>query len=614
MSLDTDALVATLARTEVLAQCSRQELARLVPFFRQRDLQPGETLCEAGQPAGNIWLLLDGAVRLERSDLASRDVAQGFVGEEAALGISCYLSRIVAVGPTTVAALAKDVIPHALAGQKPRAEAFGRSLIRAFAPTPFEEAKAEGDHDLLTPAVALRKTIGWVAAVVWPLWFLQAATGSGLLWEQRQLTAVLVSSAALWMFGAVPPYVAALLVVLVCVTLGIVPAGIILSGYASNGFFLALSIFCLGAVLVASGAVNRLFHVLMKHCPRSAAWHDAAAMAAGVLLTPLVASSRDRARALAPLAIESAETLGYDAASRDRSRLLLATFMGVSLFSPMVMTGGALNLLLYGSLPEQVQVGIPMLQWMTGAIVAALFLTAAFVIGYSMISRRGMPPRAPDAIIDAQLRVLGPLRTAELVAVGGVLLFLAAVASVNVHKIDHRLVALTIVCGYLLIGQLGKVELNLHIDWSVLMLLGSVIGVISSIIFINLHEVMAAELPWLYDTMKYNPRLFVAMLAGAVILGELVVPIAGTLIAVVAVPMAIATGMNPWVIIFVILLMSDAWFLPSQSETYREFRDVVRTHGPFDEPFFLRFNAMMGLARVGALAVSVPYWEALRML
>lgn len=614
MSLDTEALVATLARTEVLAQCTRQELARLVPFFRQRDLQPGETLCEAGAPAADMWLLLQGAVRLQRADQATQDVNHGFVGEEAALGISCYLSNIIAVGPTTVAALPKHVIPHALLGQRPRAEAFGRSLIRAFAPTPFQETPAAADHDRLTPAMAIRKSIGWIAAVVLPLWFLDAAADSSLLWEQRQLSAVLLSSAALWMFGAVAPYVSALLVVLVCLTLGIVPAGIVLSGYASNGFFLALSIFCLGALLVESGAVNRMFHVLMKYCPRSVTWHDAAAMLAGIVLTPLVASSRERARVLAPLAVETAETLGYDDTHRSRTRLLLATFMGLSLFSPMFLTGGGLNLLLYGSLPEQVQVGIPSLKWVVGATAAALFLIGAFALAYAAAFRRGLPPREPYVIIDAQLRVLGPIRTAEWVAVGGVLLFLAAVASVNIHKVDHRLVALTIVCGYLLLGQLGKVELNLHIDWSTLMLLGSVIGVISAIVSVNLHEVIAAEWPWLTNTMKYQPRLFVAMLAGAVLLGELVVPIAGTLIAIIVVPLAIANGMSPWVIIFVILLMSDAWFLPRQSETYRTFRDVVRSSTAFDERFFLRFNTMMGVARMAALAVSVPYWEALRML
>ena len=614
VSLDTALLLATMRRTEVLSQCSRQQLARLVPFCRVRHLQPGELLCEAGQPAGDIWLLLHGSLRHERVDELATEVTHGLVGEEAALGISCYLSNLIAVGPATVAAIAKDVLPQGLAGRNGRADAFGRSLLHAFAPTPFADAAAEAEQDDLTLGVALRKSFGWIGAVAFPLLFLRFTAGSSLLWEQRQLTAVLVSSASLWIFGAVPPYVAALLVVLICLTLGIAPAGIVLSGYASNGFFLALSIFSLGAVLVQSGAVNRLFLVLTKHCPRSAFWHDVAAMFAGALLTPLVASSRDRARVLAPLAVEAAETLGYPNGSRDRTRLLVATFMGLSLFSPVVMTGGGINLLLYGSLPEQVEVSITMLKWLVGATVAALVLLAAFFALYAVVFRRPSAPRDPRTVIDAQLEMLGPVRTTEWVAVGGVLVFLAAIASVSAHKLDHRLVALTIVCGYLLLGQIGKVELNLHIDWSTLMLLGSVIGTIATMVHINLHEVIAAHLPWVTDTMKHNPRLFVAVLAAAVVVGELLIPVAGTLIAVVAVPLAIVNGMSPWVIIFVILIMSETWLWPRQSETYRTFRDAVRTHSQFDEPLFLRVNGVMSVARVAALTLSVPYWEAMRLL
>lgn len=613
---DEETLVATLGRSSVLAQCTRQELARLVPFFRQRQLEPGETLCLAGQPAGELWLVLHGSLRLKRADESTHDIAQGFVGEEAALGIGSYLADIVAIAPTTVASLTKDVIPHVLLGQNARAEAFGRSLINAFASKREEvvTVAVERESEAMSPALGLWKLLGWIGAVVLPLLLLQLTATNGLRWEQQQLAAVLVSTASLWIFGAVPPYVAGLLVVLVCVTLGIVPTTVVLSGYASNGFFLALSIFSLAAVLVESGAINRTFLLLMKYCPRSAFWHDVAAFFSGVLLTPLVASSRDRAQVLAPLAIETAESLGYGRGSTDRTRLLVATFMGLSLFSPMFLTGGALNLMLYSSLPEQVQDAIPALRWVVAALAASMVMLAAFFAMYAVVFRHASTPREPRAIIDAQLKVLGPIRSKEWLAVGGVLLFLAAVATVSVHKVDHRLVALTIVCGYLVLGQLGKTQLNLHIDWSTLILLGSVIGLISTIVHVDLHTVVGAQLPWLSDVMMHDPRLFVPMLAATVVVGELCIPQAGTLIAILAVPLAIVNGMNPWVITFVILLMSDTWWIPHQSESYRKFRDVVRANTPFDEKVFLRLSRAMAVARIVALVASVVYWESLRLL
>jgi DASS family divalent anion:Na+ symporter len=114
--------------------------------------------------------------------------------------------------------------------------------------------------------------------------------------------------------------------------------------------------------------------------------------------------------------------------------------------------------------------------------------------------------------------------------------------------------------------------------------------------------------------MKYHPRVFVAMLAACVVLGGLCVPLAGALVGVLAVPLAMINGMNPWVVVFVILLMSDVWIWPYQSKVYRTFRSLVRSDGPFDDRSFLRFNAGMAVARVIALAVSVRYWEYLRVL
>jgi DASS family divalent anion:Na+ symporter len=606
-------LVAKLSRSPVLSRCSRQEVARLLPFLRERRLQPGEVLCRAGQPANDIWLVLQGTLRLKRAGESPRDVSDGLVGEEAALGIRCYLSDIAAVDRATVVALEGEAMPASLREQNTRAEPFGRALIGTFASAPFADAATQAESEDLTPGIAAWKLLGWIAAVVSPLALLQLET-SLVRWEQRQLSAVLVSTAMLWIFGAVPPYVAGLLVVLTCVTLGIVPTSVVLSGFASNGFFLALSVFSLGAVLIDSGVISRAFLLLMKHCPRSAFGYDLAALLTGLLLTPVVPSALDRARVLAPLAAESAQTLGYDPGSRGRMRLTLSMFMGLTIFSPMFLTGGPLNLVLYGSLPEQVQDAFPWLRWAAAALAATTTMAGAFLAAYFLVFRRPASAREPRHTIDAQLAVLGPVRSKEWLAVGGVILFLGAVATVSAHKIDHRLIALTVVCGYLVLGSLGKDQLNLRIDWSGLILLGTLIGLIATIVHVGLHETIGARLAELSEIMKYRPRVFVAILASAVVLGGLCIPSAGALIAVCAVPLALLNGMNPWVVVFVILLMNDAWIFPYQSEVYRTFRGMVQSDASFDERLFLRFNAAMAVARAVALAVSVAYWEQLRVL
>jgi DASS family divalent anion:Na+ symporter len=607
-------LVEKLARSPVLSRCTRQEIARLVPFLRSRQLQPGEALSVAGQPAHDLWLLVRGSVRVTRQDGSFHEVSDGLVGEEAALGIGCYLADIVASGQATVAAMARDVLPASLTDQSPRAQAFGRSLIGAFAPSPFSDAPVAEERDGSAPGALAYRMAGWIAATIAPLLLLWLLAGSALRWEQRQLSAVLVSTAMLWIFGSVPPFVAGLLVVLPCVTLGLVPTGVALSGFASNAFFLALSAFSIGTVLIESGAIDRVFRLLMKHCPPAAVYYDFAAFFAGFLLTPIVPSAVERARVLAPLAAETSATLGYDPGGRENTSLMLSIWTGLAAFSPMFLTGGPLNLMLYGSLPEQVEDAFPALRWAADASVALLILVAVFLAAHRFLGVRAGAPGGPRPTIDAQLGFLGPLTVREWLAAGGVVLFLSAVATVSFHKIDHRLLALTVVCGYLVLGTLGKHELNLRIDWSALILLGTLIGVTVTIMQVGLHAVIAEQMPWLSDVMRYRPRLFVAILALVVVLAGFCTTQAGALLAVVAVPLAVQNGINPWVVIFVILLMSDIWVWPSQSEPYRVFRWLVRRDRSLDEATFLQFNAVMSAARVVALAASVIYWEHLRML
>jgi hypothetical protein len=206
------------------------------------------------------------------------------------------------------------------------------------------------------------------------------------------------------------------------------------------------------------------------------------------------------------------------------------------------------------------------------------------------------------------------MRSSEWLAIGGAVLFLGAVSTVSLHKIDHRLIGLTVICGYLVLGALGKTQLNVDIEWSSLIFLGTLIGTIATIMYVNLHGVIAEHLPWLTDLMKYHPRSFIAILAATVLIAGLRIPLAGPLVGLFAVPLAVVNGMNPWVVVFVVLLMNDSWIWPSQSEGYRTFRGIVHSQMFYDEPLFLRVNAGMLVIRLMALVASVAYWERLRML
>jgi hypothetical protein len=112
-----------------------------------------------------------------------------------------------------------------------------------------------------------------------------------------------------------------------------------------------------------------------------------------------------------------------------------------------------------------------------------------------------------------------------------------------------------------------------------------------------------------------DPGVLVMLLGVFVIGVRLVLPwIPATLLLSLAlVPAAPELGLSPWVVGFVVLLAANTWLHPTQSDFYRLMREAGG-----EELFTERQGTIVGVAMTGvvlvALALSVPYWQALGIL
>ena len=157
-------------------------------------------------------------------------------------------------------------------------------------------------------------------------------------------------------------------------------------------------------------------------------------------------------------------------------------------------------------------------------------------------------------------------------------------------------------------------HINADIDWSSLILLGTLIGLVNTILYLDLGTVLAKYLPWLSNIMETNPRVFIGILSAVVLVARFFIPIAGAIVALFFLPLAVANGVHPWVVVFTILMMDGCWFMPYQSDSYTMFRSMVGLHKSYEESLFLKINAASVAIRIAAIAASVPYWEYMKML
>src|SRR4030095_7639804 len=118
------------------------------------------------------------------------------------------------------------------------------------------------------------KTIGWALTLLIAAAILAFGERFGLTWSQRDFLAALSVCLMMMSFNLTPQYAAALIAGLACLLLDVAPASVILSGFASDGFFMGLSIFGLGAVLTYSGLAERLVLNMLKRSPNSPFWYN----------------------------------------------------------------------------------------------------------------------------------------------------------------------------------------------------------------------------------------------------------------------------------------------------------------------------------------------------
>ena len=287
------------------------------------------------------------------------------------------------------------------------------------------------------------------------------------------------------------------------------------------------------------------------------------------------------------------------------NRLQAAVDAAARWFSPLILTAGPFNLILYGCFPEQLQHAFTWLEWLEGSVVAA----AVLMLGGLFALRRCFPPRSRPTPaterLNLQQTARGPLAPVEAFAALGCLLFIVALCSAERHNVHPQLIALGLVTGYFALNVLGTEQINLDIDWKALLLLGFV----SSCVHMSSETGLApallspsqSQLPdWLKLGRAESPALLgtlttLAGLAAVTALARLFVPACGVILGALGVVFAGYQGIHPFIICFVVLTFGQ--------------------HKPesVDAPT-RRFERWGEALRAVSLVLSVPYWHALHLV
>lgn len=594
----------------VLSNFSAEAKARLLPVVHEKSLAAGEVLFKLGDPVTDIYLVLDGEMELTTRRGAVRVGEAGFIGEEAALGCVRYLSSATARSSVRVLGIAHDALAEPLADAPKLRRDLWLSLSAHLAEK-MEPSLGALENDKPKVGSDMVPSIGWLATLLLPIAVIMWGENMGLTGQVKMFLAILCATVSMWTFRLVPEFVPGFFAILSIILVGMAPPSVALSGFSSAGFFMAMSVLGLSAVVTTSGLSLRVLLLLLRYTPHNQFCYQLNLLAVGVLLTPIVPSANGRIALTAPMLTDMLHSLRGTNGSPAATRLSAATFTGSTLFCGVFLSSKSANFVVLGMLSAQLQEQFHWLYWFfAGSVCGIVMLALYLVLSQFMFSNKERLPLS-NQVIDLQLKVLGPLSMKEWAAAASVVLFGFAVAMSSVHKVGPAWLALSVLYGLLLFSFLEKEEFQESIDWPFLMFLGGLVGLVNVMFYVGAEKLLGTHMAWTAALMRENLYLFILVLSGIVLAMRFVLPINITMViaATIFLPIASVSGINPWFVGFIILTMGDSWFYAYQNSTYLLFKR--RSGTPYDEGGFMKLNALLTVVKLAGIYASIPFWRYL---
>lgn len=611
-----------LLANPIFRLCSRMEIARLLNYVTRRSMAAGQALFTEGEDSDFAYWIEAGelAVSCQGRVLATRQA--GFIGVDGVVGYQRYAETATASTETSVLCFPRLYLDSLSQDNVAILKKFFFAYEHRNA---LEDAPAEQGVDAparsggATPQATASMQIGWCLLIALPLLMYFVGTHVGIDSKMLYFSAILADAVLMWVFNLVPPFVPPLFSILLIILFDVAPPKVALSGFSSGTFFMCLSIFGISALMIKSGLAYRLSLNLLIMVPARRSWYGFILFFLGVLLSPVVPSRNGRTSIVGPFLIELLGMIKAGKKDLRATQFITSALCGVTLMSPIFLTGSSLNLILYGMFDEQTRYTYQWLYWMLVASVPGLLLFGAFIVLSAFFYRGAAVVQIPKNVIREQKKIIGPMSGIEIVTLLTILSLVILIPTLKIHKVDIPWLLLTISTALLLFGMIGQKEFRNEIDWPILIFIGAILAWTPVISLIGLDTVIASSLSGVAAYMKNEFYWFVAILSGALMIARLFLPVEAAVIifATITLPIAIDAGMSPWPIAFILLMMSEATLFPYQNLLRLQIDGMLtqqKMGQVVDDRAYLRFDLIMIALRLAVIYASIPFWKFLNVL
>jgi di/tricarboxylate transporter len=591
------------------------EKADIISTSEKILIPEGQTIYTQDARGEFIYFLASGTVDILTDTHHQTKVPGDSFGEEVYFGTHRYLATAVAKKTSEIYIIPKSSFKNLDRHTK----SFSDSFFASFSELLTNEKSAISTPKKLSSFAPTGYTeiFGWLFTLLAPLAVFQILGLSSITSESRLFLSFLSCSVSMWMFRLFPEFIPGVFLLMSTLIFGLAPTSVVLSGLSSETFVLIMSVFVISILITTSGLTHRVAIYLMNFASHSMLGLNLVIFLIGTILTPMVPSIASRCVLVTPVVTKMLHSLKINEKSFLSVQFAASAFFGCSIFANVILSSSLMNFVILGLLPVQEQDQFQWLGWLKAAGIYGITVALGY-FGFMLITMLLCEKKAtPKHLFAEQSQVLGRLRKEEIFAIVGMIVVTVGLLTNSLHKIHPSFVTLFIMFCTVGLGLISKSQFQRDVDWPFLIFMAAAVSITATIKYLGMDAWIANFLKIITSTTS-SPTLFLTYIGVITLIARIFLPIAPAivLLSTTFIPLAANESVNPWLVTFIILVAADMWFVPYQNSFYIMFEEagLIDNRLFYNRYKFIIYNFFVGLIKIGAFYISIPYWKSLGLM
>ena len=341
--------------------------------------------------------------------------------------------------------------------------------------------------------------------------------------------------------------------------------------FSGSTVWLVIMVFALSAGIGKSGLLNRIAIAILSVFPPTYTGAVVAMMCTGTVLSPLIPSVNAKVNILIPFATSTTEEMGIKPRSKGALGLFTACYLPAYLGGNAFLTGSVYVSVICGFITSYAAaLGVEgasfnFVSWLVAASVWFVVLLAGTFLFCAVLCRPAEKVEFSKTFFKDRLKEMGAMRRDEKIAAAVLVIALLLWSTSSFHGMDTAMIGWAAICVMCATGLLAPSDFNTKIPWSLVVFIGSLLGMANYMSTLGWSDAIAGVLGPILAPLVASPWIFVPFICiFTYLLRFLIIEQNTALVVVMAIfgGLMHAAGMNLYVIIFTEFMSSMCWTVP----------------------------------------------------